>query len=251
MNLSQAKNLSFCIEQNHKKIPAPFPIFEVCNFLPLDEFMKAQSGFDSAHPDSWEISKLGDVESKRRTTWGSIFDVPESLRDLVLYLNSSLFLKQLSTYLDIPKLMPDPYFSGGGLNESFNGDYLDIHVDGNYHDASGLNRRANAILYLSDTWNPSWGGNFQIYSQTGDDFLTEIVPSPNKLVFFETSDISFHGFPDPINCPDHISRRSLILYYYTKASADSSKVKVSEPHSALWKKHGFTDKNKKLTRSYT
>jgi hypothetical protein len=58
--------------------------------------------------------------------------------DAVRVLNSSLFLKSVSEIFDIPKLMPDPYFSGGGLNVTVSGGLLDVHVDGNYHDASGL-----------------------------------------------------------------------------------------------------------------
>lgn len=251
MNINEAQSLSLKIQESAKKVNAHFPIYEVSDFLPLETFEIVKSNFPNKEDHLWETSKIGEVESKRRTTWSSIFDVPVELRNVVLYMNSSLFLKELSNYLKIPKLLSDPYFSGGGLNESFNGDYLDIHVDGNYHDASGLHRRANAILYLSDTWDSSWGGNFQVYSETGENFVSEVVPTPNKLVFFETSDISYHGFPEPINCPNEKSRRSLILYYYTKDSHNSSKIKESKPHSALWKKHGFTDKNYKKTRSYT
>ena len=42
--------------------------------------------------------------------------------------------------LNIDKLIPDPYFTGGGLNATISGGLLDVHVDGNYHDATGLNR---------------------------------------------------------------------------------------------------------------
>lgn len=251
MNREQAYRLSSRVRESSRRVEAPFPVYEVFDFLPTDIFESAKASFPSKDDFLWETSKIGDVESKRRTTWSSIFDVPMGIRDLVLYLNSSLFLNELSHHLEIPKLLSDPYFSGGGLNESFRGDYLDIHVDGNYHDASGLHRRANAILYLSDDWDSSWGGNFQVYSETGEEFISEIVPTPNKLVFFETSDISYHGFPEPLDCPLELSRRSLILYYYTKDSHDSSKVKEPKPHSALWKKHGFTDRNHNKTRSYT
>ena len=48
--------------------------------------------------------------------------------------------------------MPDPYFTGGGLNITERGGLLDVHVDGNYHDASGLNRRLNILIYF----NPGW-----------------------------------------------------------------------------------------------
>src|SRR5207244_2085014 len=34
-------------------------------------------------------------------------------------------------------------------------------------------------------------------------------------VIFNTDSVSFHGFAEPIRCPDHLSRRSLAVYYYT------------------------------------
>jgi len=126
-----------------------------------------------------------------------------------------------------------------------------VHVDGNYHDASGLHRRANAILYFTPKWDSSWGGNFGIYKDKGETLHREIVPAMNKLVLFDTSDVSFHGYPEPICCPRDVSRRSLILYYYTKDPHPASKVKVSEPHSALWVKRGLKDKNFNTTRKYT
>ena len=37
----------------------------------------------------------------------------------------------------------------------------------------------------------------------------------NKLVIFNTTDFSFHGHPEPLKCPDNVTRKSLALYYYT------------------------------------
>ena len=51
-----------------------------------------------------------------------------------------------------------------------------------------------------------------------------IKPAFNKAVIFNTDEDSFHGLPDPINCPDGDSRKSLALYYFTE---ESSPAKVS------------------------
>ena len=67
--------------------------------------------------------------------------------------------------------MPDPYFTGGGLNETAKGGLLDVHIDGNYHDASGLNRRMNAIFFLNPDWNDEWGGQFGLYDSKGEECL--------------------------------------------------------------------------------
>jgi Rps23 Pro-64 3,4-dihydroxylase Tpa1-like proline 4-hydroxylase len=146
--------------------------------------------------------------------------------------------------------MPDPYFSGGGLNVSTRGGLLDVHVDGNYHDASGLNRRLNVIFYLNPGWQPDWGGEFGLYDKTGQDCLKLVPPLFNRLVIFDSHDFSFHGLPDPIAFPAEHTRKSIILYYYTKAPRPDQQIAVSDPHSALWVKRGLADKRGNKTRAF-
>jgi len=251
MNKTEALNIVERSTVHRHTIHAPFTVVDIDDFLPEARLKALCNSFPPTEDSVWETSKIGEVESKRRTTWTSIYDIPQGIREVVQFMNSSTFLRFASDVLNIPKLLPDPYFTGGGLNESFRGDYLDVHVDGNYHDASGLHRRANAILYLTPEWEQSWGGNFGIYTDGGKTLHTEITPKMNKLVLFDTSDVSYHGYPDPINCPSHVSRRSLILYYYTKDPHPSSKVRVEDPHSALWVKRGLKDKNFNTTREYS
>ena len=99
---------------------------------------------------------IPEIEVKMRSKWSSEFDIPEKIVDAIRIMNSAPFLESLSKALDIPKLIPDPYFTGGGLNVTVSGGLLDVHVDGNYHDATGLHRRVNAILYLNPGWQEGW-----------------------------------------------------------------------------------------------
>ena len=41
------------------------------------------------------------------------------------------------------------------------------------------------------------------------------APLINKMIIFTTSDASFHGHPDPLECPEEVTRKSIALYYYT------------------------------------
>jgi len=43
----------------------------------------------------------------------------------------------------------------------------------------------------------------------------KISPNFNKIVIFNTTDFTFHGVPDPLECPAHVSRKSLALYYFS------------------------------------
>ena len=251
MNRKIAESLSAKLESPDQSFETPFKLRIVDAFLPKSWLDRIASSFPSWEADAWEHSEIGEVERKKRSTWDSVYDVPEGARDVVELLNSSIFLRALSCSLDIPKLIPDPYFTGGGLNISGEGDYLDVHVDGNYHDASGLNRRVNAILYLNPVWDRTWGGNFGMYSEDGSTLVREFSPKNNRLLIFDTSDSSFHGYPEPIQCPPDIKRKSLILYYYTKDAQSCETVRVPQPHSALWVKRGMRDKHFKKTRSFT
>jgi len=199
----------------------------------------------------WDSSNDPEIEVKMRSKWQSEFDIPDTISDAVRVLNSSLFLKAVSEKFDIPKLMPDPYFTGGGLNVTVSGGLLDVHVDGNYHDASGLNRRINAILYLNPGWQEGWGGEFGLYNETGEKLVKKIAPIHNRLVVFDTNDKSFHGLPDPLNFPEGHARRSIILYYYTKDERPTDQVTVGQPHSALWRKKGGLDKRGNKTRDFS
>jgi len=136
------------------------------------------------------------------------------------------------------------------LNVTVSGGLLDVHVDGNYYDASGLNRRVNAILYLNPRWEKKWGGEFGIYDNKGEVCLKEVEPLYNRLVIFDTHDYSFHGLPNPLSFPKGEARRSIILYYYTKEPRPSTQITIDAPPSALWKKKNWTDKKGNQTRNF-
>ena len=226
----------------------PFRHLVVDDFLPTKMAYSAELLFPSKKSDIWDRQDDG-VEKKLRSTYKCEFDFPTPLQNIVRILNSRLILEVMSDALEIPKLTPDPYFTGGGLNMSLRDGMLDVHVDGNYHDATGLNRRVNAILFLNPVWEESWGGEFGIYTHGGRSLYKKIYPIMNRLVIFDTHDRSFHGTPEPITCPERYNRKSLILYYYTVAKRNNNV--WAKPHSALWQKKNFTDKKGRVKREYS
>jgi hypothetical protein len=34
-------------------------------------------------------------------------------------------------------------------------------------------------------------------------------------MIFGTTDFTYHGHPDPLRCPEHMTRKSLALYYFS------------------------------------
>ena len=228
----------------------PFKHVVIDDFFSENFASNLLDNFPDVDESVWEITNDDDIEIKLRTNWSSEFDVPDGIIDAVRILNSSLMLRAMSTLFDIAKLVPDPYYTGGGLNVTVNSGLLGVHVDGNYHDATGLNRRLNAIVYLNPGWKEGWGGEFGLYNSTGDELIKKVPPLFNRLVIFDTNDFSFHGLPDPLNFPLDEVRKSIILYYYTKEKRPENQTSIDRPHSALWKQRGVKDKKGNDTRRF-
>ena len=228
----------------------PFKHLVIDNFFTEEFADVCLSNFPKLDHASWEHANDMDIEVKYRTTWQSEFDIPDGILDAIKILNSSIILKAMGDRFSIPKLIPDAYFTGGGLNVTMPGGLLDVHVDGNYHDAMGLNRRLNAIIYLNKGWQSDWGGEFGAYDNKGEVCLKKVAPLFNRLVIFDSHDFSYHGLPDPITFPTGQSRKSIILYYYTAQARPDHQIVVKDPHSALWVKRNLLDKRGNKTRNF-
>ena len=141
-------------------------------------------------------------------------------RRLDALLRSREFLSLITGITDIPNLLYDPHYIGGGTHENLSGNQLDPHVDFNYHPTSGWHRRLNLILFVHPEWDSSWGGCLDFHSNpwSQDDQCTSIVPYPNHCILFETSEYSWHGFRtiDPPPALDSVSRKSIAVYFYSK-----------------------------------
>ena len=251
MNQRELKNIAeTCVDKilTGEFCKEPYKHLVVDNFLPDDLAKKCLENFPSLDDAIWEHENDEDIEVKSRTTWKSEFDIPDNIVDSVRILNSSLILNTFSKVFEIQKLVPDSYFSGGGLNITQKGGLLDVHVDGNYHDATGLNRQMNALIYLNPGWEESWGGEFGIYNSNGTKLIKKVEPLFNRLVVFDSHDYSYHGLPDPVNFPSEVNRKSIILYYYTRDPRPKSQTLTKDPHSALWVKKGLKDKRGRLSR---
>src|SRR5581483_6543461 len=114
-------------------------------------------------------------------------------------------------------LIPDPYFTGGGLHQIERGGYLKIHADFDRHEKLGLQRRLNVLVYLNRDWDESYGGALELWDRAMTHPVVRVLPVFNRCVVFSTTDQSYHGHPEPLTCPPDRRRRSLALYYYTAA----------------------------------
>jgi len=142
------------------------------------------------------------------------------VRNILAELNSEPFLAFLSEMTGIANLIPDPYFTGGGLHETLSGGHLSVHADFNLHTEMQVERRLNLLVYLNDDWQDSYGGQLELWDKKMRKAAVSVLPVMARAVVFNTTLQSFHGQPEPLACPPDRSRRSIATYYYTAYPSD-------------------------------
>lgn len=134
---------------------------------------------------------------------------------------SAEFLDFIGTVTGIPGLLFDPEYFGSGTHENLHDMELDPHVDFTLRPGNELHRRVNLIFFLNPEWDDSWGGVLELHRdpwRPETDSVERISPVYNRVVVFETSDKSWHGFRR-IDLPEgkrHLTRRSIALYLYKR-----------------------------------
>ena len=193
----------------------PFPYFCVDNFLKADFAREVVN----CYPDLESASKIGDrfqavnERNKVQVTDSKLFAPP--VKRLEEMLASQEFLDLMSYIMDIPNLVADPQLVGGGMHQTGPRGHLDVHVDFNYIEKRALHRRLNILIYLNEGWQPTWGGEIELWDQHVKTRHAALLPIFNRCVVFETNEISFHGVA-AVKCPPDVVRRSFAAYYYTR-----------------------------------
>ena len=153
-------------------------------------------------------------------------------RLLLYHLNSATFLQFLSSVTGIDNLIPDPGFEGGGLHQIVRGGKLGVHADFNKHRDFGLDRRLNLLLYLNKDWREEYGGHLQLWDKDMTRCEAKVLPIFNRVMIFGTTDFTYHGHPDPLQCPEGITRKSLALYYFSNGRPAEE---ISGDHSTIFR----------------
>jgi Rps23 Pro-64 3,4-dihydroxylase Tpa1-like proline 4-hydroxylase len=87
---------------------------------------------------------------------------------------------------------PDPSLYAAGISVMADGDYLSPHVD-NSHDGDGkVYRSLNLLYYVSPDWDPSWGGNLELWDPKVRA-ATVAECRFNRLLLMETTPTSWHS----------------------------------------------------------
>jgi len=191
----------------------PFPHIVIDDFLDLGVLHKVVEDFPAS-----EDKEFFDRGQERLKYQFAPHEIPSGLvRNLFAELNGQAFLGFLEELTGIKGLIPDPYFEGGGLHETKRGGHLGVHADFNVHERLSLERRLNLLIYLNEDWEDDYGGQLELWNKDMSDCAVRVKPVFGRAVIFNTDLDSFHGHPDPLECPPERSRRSIATYYYTAA----------------------------------
>ena len=195
----------------------PVPHILLRDFLRPDAAFRAAHEFPEANAQAWTQYKHHN-ENKLGMAKRELF--PPGLKQVTDELSSAQFLTWLSALTGIPGLIADPGLEGGGLHQSTRGGVLNVHTDfSHHHYRNHWRRRINLILYLNPGWRPEWGGDIELWDVKMRSCVAKYPPLFNHALIFTTDERSLHGFPEPLRCPEHESRKSLALYYYVVESA--------------------------------
>lgn len=192
----------------------PFPHVRLEDFLEPGVAEALAREFPAPDPDAWTYYGHYNVQKKYGNAQRASY--PPDIRRVIEELNAPGFVAWLSALTGIEGLLGDPELEGAGLHQSERGAYLHIHADFTMHSHRPTwRRRLNLMVYLNDDWREDWNGQLELWDREMTRAERIYPPALNHCVIFSTSDDSFHGHPEPLRCPEGVTRKSIILYYYT------------------------------------
>lgn len=215
--------------QYQSKVPFKYIMFE--DFFFPDKAEEIYASYPQIEYGKWDGTTYVDQKNKFQQTGF----VPGSIMDRVFKeLNASLFtrwLQELTTFEEV--ILGDDELFGGGLHQSVNGAFLNVHVDYNIHPKTKYHRRLNVLVYMNKNWKDEYEGHLELWDLSGGkkDLLGKYAPEFNRCVIFETNELSFHGHPKPLRTPQGVNRKSIATYYYTRTRPESE---MADEHNTLY-----------------
>ena len=195
----------------------PFDHIVIDDFFPLEKSRKLSEEFPDYNDPSWFFYNSPLEKKKSNNNW---YNFPPETYKTFSFLNSHEFVKSLCEKTEIEKLYPDIGLHGGGWHIHSRGGKLNVHLDYSIHPKTGLQRKLNLIVYLTEGWKPEWGGGLEFWSHNYETKLPlkkekTIDNVFNRAILFDTTQNSWHGLPQPIECPEGVYRKSMAIYYMT------------------------------------
>jgi len=134
------------------KRPFHYIMFE--NFFHPDKAEVIQQNYPAIQDGKWDGTTYLDQKNKFQKTK---FEENSVMEKVFNELNSTEFLNWLQDVTEIEDtLLADKDLFGGGLHQSTNGAFLNVHVDYNIHPQTKYHRRLNVLVYMNKDWKDEY-----------------------------------------------------------------------------------------------
>lgn len=225
-----SRNFSLLGKENREDYvkAKPFPHIVLDDIFQKEILEDIISEFPNKNEIDWQIFK---DNNQVKLACNDEKLMGEITKFFIHFLNSQIFIEFLEQLTGIKNLIPDPMLEGGGLHQILQGGLLKVHADFNKHPRTNLDRRLNVLVYLNKDWEETYGGHFELWDEQMKEAKIKILPAFNRMAIFSTTSTSYHGHPNPLNCPGDISRKSIAMYYYTNGRP---KEEITKSHSTLF-----------------
>ncbi|MDV6029351.1 MAG: 2OG-Fe(II) oxygenase [Phycisphaera sp. RhM] len=227
--------------RNEFSAAEPYPHIVIDEFLEPAVVEALQSEFPAPDaPLAWRRNDTtdqgGQVAQANKLGFSDERMLGPTIRSLFWDLNSGGVLKFLERLTSQKDLVSDPHFFGGGIHQSMPGAVLALHADFQRHPVFPWTRKLNLILFLNSDWDDRWGGHLELWDRQMEHCVHRIAPVANRCVIFRTDKDTYHGHPDPLRCPEGVTRKSMATYYYTAEDPEFGHRGDGEGQSTLWQR---------------
>ena len=210
-----------------KMILEPYPYLKYDDILHEEFALKLQN--EILHIPSQEWDRYNNPFEQKYTLRDK-YNFPTYLTKLFDELTSEEFIQKISEIVGFD-LKLDKTRNFWGVHTYGPGDKLDIHVDAGLHPTLGLKKQVTLGIYLSYDWQAEYGCHLEIWkgenAKSNHAKLIEkvdsIAPLFNRLILFTNNDYSWHGNPEPANCPENSKRIFLTISYLSENYEDKNK----------------------------
>jgi 2OG-Fe(II) oxygenase superfamily len=198
----------------------PFPHVVIDEFVDPEILGRVANEFPGPDDPAWQLWGPGPAkQSYDRRIEKLGLSAEEGFgtltRHLMHVLNSRPVIEFIENLTGSAGIFPDPSFNACGLHSTGPGGRLMIHIDQNRWPVRGqMHQRFNLILFLNRDWKEEYGGHLELWNGDATQCVKKILPVFNRMVLFDTGRYSYHGHPEPLNCPPQVRRNSLAVYYY-------------------------------------
>ena len=202
-------------ENFYKKfsLNTPFPHIVIDNFLNEDSANKVLDNFKITN--KW--TNLSLVNNYKKFLLNDRNSMDNNCNEIIEELGSKDFIDNLTRCTGLKNIFLDKDLVGGGLQQSLNGGSLNMHTDFTSHITKKNWRRVlNLLIYFNKNWLDEYNGSLEFWDDKMKNKIKSYSPIFNRCVIFKTDKKSFHGFPDTLNLPDNVSRKSFAVYYFVE-----------------------------------